>query len=122
MYNNARTYSRNQIVDSNKGVILPNLIPNIENRVRKLPKPANATQALQPLFEAVSNAFYAIEDRSLENVKIAGLVNIDITNLSDPEKFKVEISDNEPPRVYRRLKLSKDGPYDTEKIHPELHG
>ena len=94
MYNNARTYSRNQIVDSNKGVILPNLIPNIENRVRKLPKPANATQALQPLFEAVSNAFYAIEDRSLENVKIAGLVNIDITNLSDPEKFKVEISDN----------------------------
>jgi len=28
----------------------------------------------------------------------------------------------EPPRVYRRVKLSKDGPYDTEKIHPELHG
>ena len=29
---------------------------------------------------------------------------------------------HEPPRVYRRVKLSKDGPYDTEKIHPELHG
>ena len=33
-----------------------------------------------------------------------------------------EIAIFEPPRVYRRVKLSKDGPYDTEKIHPELHG
>ncbi len=28
----------------------------------------------------------------------------------------------EPPRVYRRVKLSKDEPYDTEKTHPVLHG
>jgi hypothetical protein len=28
----------------------------------------------------------------------------------------------EPPRVYRRVKLSKDGPYDTEKTYPDLHG
>ncbi len=27
----------------------------------------------------------------------------------------------EPPRVYRRVKLSKDGPYDTEKTYPDLH-
>ena len=29
---------------------------------------------------------------------------------------------NEPPRVYRRVKLSKDEPYDTEKAPPVLHG
>ena len=28
----------------------------------------------------------------------------------------------EPPRVYWRVKVSKDGPYDTEKTHPDLHG
>ncbi len=30
--------------------------------------------------------------------------------------------EGEPPRVYRRVKLSKDEPYDTEKTHPVLHG
>jgi pyridoxine kinase len=28
----------------------------------------------------------------------------------------------EPPRVYRRVKLSKDEPYDPKKAHPFLHG
>ena len=28
----------------------------------------------------------------------------------------------EPPRVYWRVKLSKDGPYDTKKTYPDLHG
>jgi Histidine kinase-, DNA gyrase B-, and HSP90-like ATPase len=73
---------------------LPKLIPNIENRVRKLPKPANYSQALQPLFEAVSNAFYAIEDRVCVGMKEPGQVRIDITNLTDAAKFRVEISDN----------------------------
>lgn len=37
------------------------------------------------------------------------------------EKFKGRWR-YEPPRVYWRVKLSQDGPYDTEKIYPELHG
>ena len=28
---------------------------------------------------------------------------------------------NEPPRVYRRVKLSKDEPYEREETHPDLH-
>ena len=32
------------------------------------------------------------------------------------------ITFNEPPRVYWRVKLSKDGPYDTKKTYPDLHG
>lgn len=73
---------------------MPKLIPNIENRVRKLPKPANYSQALQPLFEAVSNALYAIEDRVVLGMTERGRVSIDITNLTDPGKFRVEIADN----------------------------
>lgn len=72
---------------------MPTLIPNIKNRVRKLPKPANASQALQPLFEAVSNAFYAIEDRYTSEGVSKGAVGIRIENLSKPDKFRVEISD-----------------------------
>ena len=28
----------------------------------------------------------------------------------------------EPSRVYRRVNLSKDGPYVTKKAYPDLHG
>ncbi|SEP23839.1 hypothetical protein SAMN04490248_14813, partial [Salinihabitans flavidus] len=28
----------------------------------------------------------------------------------------------EPPRVYRRVKLSKGEPHDRQETHPELHG
>lgn len=73
---------------------MPRLIPNIENRVRKLPKPANYSQALQPLFEAVSNAFYAIVGRVSLGMTEPGLVRIDILHLTDPGKFRIEIADN----------------------------
>lgn len=70
------------------------LTPNITNRVRKLPKPSNNTQGLQPLFEAVSNAFFAIEDRFGEAKIQSGRVVIDITNLSDPKKITIAVTDN----------------------------
>jgi hypothetical protein len=31
-------------------------------------------------------------------------------------------TESEPPRVYRRVKLSQDRPYDTEKTYPDLYG
>lgn len=72
---------------------MPSLTPNIENRVRKLPKPSNATQGLQPLFEAVSNAMFAIEDRFDDQIS-RGRIEIDITNLADPAAIEIRISDN----------------------------
>jgi hypothetical protein len=87
-------FSGTVLASSPETSALPKLIPNIENRVRKLPKPANASQALQPLFEAVSNAFYAIEDRPAERRALPGKVRIELQNLSIPAKFRVEVSDN----------------------------
>lgn len=72
---------------------MPALSNNIENRVQKLPKPSNATQGLQPLFEAVSNSAYAIEDRLKENVSNGNLA-IRVTNLSDSEKIELVVSDD----------------------------
>lgn len=72
---------------------MPALTPNIENRVRKLPKPSNATQGLQPLFEAVSNAMFAIEDRFGDDVA-GGSVRIAVTNLSDPDRISILVADD----------------------------
>lgn len=81
---------------------MPSLTENIENRVRKLTKPSNNAQGLQPLFEAVSNAFFAIEDRQKANANHKGRVDIRITKLSDPQKVSIEVTDNgiglDPPR------------------------
>ena len=33
-----------------------------------------------------------------------------------------QLMDFEPPRVYRRVKLSKDEPYDTTQTYPVLYG
>ncbi|WGD29588.1 hypothetical protein AncyloWKF20_17725 [Ancylobacter sp. WKF20] len=71
---------------------MPALSNNIENRVRKLPKPSNATQGLQPLFEAVSNAMFALEDRLEKNVA-NGRIDIRITNLSSPDDLVIVIVD-----------------------------
>ena len=73
---------------------MPILTPNIVNRVRKLPKPSNASQGLQPLFEAVSNAFYAIEDfRGSEHVS-KGTVEVVIHKLNDASKLNVFVTDD----------------------------
>jgi hypothetical protein len=69
------------------------LTPNIENRVRKLPKPSNAAQGLQPLFEAVSNSVYAIEDRLGKDIA-KGKVSIRVTSLSDPDLIEIVVSDD----------------------------
>jgi hypothetical protein len=38
---------------------------DVVNRVKRLPKPSKVAEALQPLFEAVSNATHAVEEAFL---------------------------------------------------------
>ncbi len=67
---------------------------DIVNRVRRLPKPSSASTALQPLFEAVSNALHAIEDRFHADAIVKGRIYIDISDLGDHAKIKIVVSDN----------------------------
>ena len=67
---------------------------NILNRVRRLPKPTKPAQALQPLFEAVSNAMHAIEDQFPATAITSGHINITITNLAAPARSQIIIADN----------------------------
>lgn len=67
---------------------------NLPNRIRKLTKPRNYAQAMQPFLEGVSNAMMAIDDRNkAEGVQRAGFVNISVTELNSDD-VTIEIRDN----------------------------
>ncbi len=67
---------------------------DIVNRVRRLPKPSKPVQALQPLFEAVSNAMHAIEDRFDNKAVDQGRVYITIKNFKTPASIEITVEDN----------------------------
>lgn len=70
------------------------LTGNIQNRVEKLPKPSNYAQALQPLFEAISNARYAIYDRLEENAVKNGRIDVVVSDIRNPKKISASVKDN----------------------------
>ncbi|MEO9824382.1 MAG: ATP-binding protein [Paracoccaceae bacterium] len=62
---------------------------DIVNRIRRLPKPTSSSEALQPIFEAVSNAIHAVDD-----VERSGNIEINIETETESSKFRATISDD----------------------------
>jgi len=76
---------------------------DIVNRVKRLPKPSQAAEALQPVFEAVSNSLHAIEDAfGDEMYQSLGSVTVTIRNTRSADDIEITVDDNgiglEPPR------------------------
>ncbi|WP_300532416.1 ATP-binding protein [Maricaulis sp.] len=67
---------------------------DIVNRVKRFPKPSQAAEALQPVFEAVSNALHAIEDAFGSCAQDDGKVIVEFENLNDPDRVSITVSDN----------------------------
>jgi hypothetical protein len=68
---------------------------DIVNRVKRLPKPSQAAEALQPVFEAVSNSLHAIEDAfGPESYQTQGSVNVMIRNARDLDHVEIIVNDN----------------------------
>ncbi len=67
---------------------------DIVNRVKRLPKPSQAAEALQPVFEAVSNALHAIEDAFGEQFQQRGDITVTITSAGDQDEIQIIVSDN----------------------------
>lgn len=67
---------------------------DILNRVRRLPKPTQAAEALQPLFEAVSNSLHAVEDAFRDQYQQRGQIVVTITKPRTPADMEIIISDN----------------------------
>lgn len=70
------------------------LIGDVANRVKRLPKPSNVADGLQPIFEAVSNAMHAIYDLFGENAEKNGEVIVEFSGIKNPATYTVQISDN----------------------------
>lgn len=67
---------------------------DIVNRVRRLPKPSKAAEALQPLFEAVSNALHAVEDQFDGKAIEKGRIYVTVKHLKTPSSTEITVSDN----------------------------
>lgn len=67
---------------------------DIVNRVKRLPKPSQAAEALQPVFEAVSNALHAVEDRFGDQYQRQGRISITITDARTPTDVTIIVDDN----------------------------
>jgi len=73
---------------------LTTLKENLSNRVKKLTKPGNSGQAVQPFLEAVSNACMAIDDRmEATSAAFEGYVRIDVEGLGGDD-VQITVRDN----------------------------
>jgi hypothetical protein len=67
---------------------------DIVNRVKRLPKPSQAAEALQPVFEAVSNSLHAVEDAFGDQYQAQGLITVTITAPKTHSDIEIVVSDN----------------------------
>lgn len=70
------------------------LIGDVANRVRRLPKPSNTADGLQPIFEAVSNGMHAIQDKFGDAALKKGAMHVVFDGIRNPATYSVVISDN----------------------------
>jgi hypothetical protein len=67
---------------------------DVLNRVRRLPKPTQAAEALQPVFEAVSNSLHAVEDAFSDKYQARGKITVTITAPKTPADVEIIVADN----------------------------
>ena len=75
---------------------MTSLRPNLVKRIARLPKPTNVADALQPLFEAISNAIHSTQARFNDAVSTAGRVNVTVQTDRKKDAFTAIVEDNGP--------------------------
>jgi signal transduction histidine kinase len=73
---------------------VPSLRTNLVKRIDRLPKPSNTADAMQPLFEAVSNSIHSTQDRFREDVARDGRVVVTILTGRKQAPVKIVVEDN----------------------------
>lgn len=77
-----------------KPLRMTSLRPNLVKRIERLPKPNNVAGALQPLFEAVSNAIHSTQARFKENVAVDGRVIVTVSTNRAKSNVWASVEDN----------------------------
>jgi hypothetical protein len=73
---------------------MTSLRPNLVKRIDRLPKPTNVAAAMQPLFEAISNAIHSVQKRFDENVGQSGRIHVTVNTGRKKEKVWAIVEDN----------------------------
>ncbi len=73
---------------------MTSLRPNLVKRIARLPKPANVADALQPLFEAISNAIHSTQARFDKEVSEKGRVQVTIKTDRRKDSVSAIVEDN----------------------------
>lgn len=73
---------------------MTSLSMNLVKRVERLPKPARATEAMQPLFEAVSNSIHSTQDKFGAKVSSQGRIYVEVTTNRSKSDVGATVSDN----------------------------
>lgn len=67
---------------------------NLVKRIERLPKPSNVTDALQPLFEAISNAIHSTQGKYKDKVSTEGIVVVTVSTDRKKENVWATVEDN----------------------------
>lgn len=73
---------------------MPSLTTNLVKRVERLPKPTNASEAMQPLFEAVSNAIHSVQKKYGRDVARKGIIRVTVENTRGTQPLLATVEDN----------------------------
>jgi hypothetical protein len=73
---------------------MTSLRPNIVKRIDRLPKPKNVTAAMQPLFEAISNAIHSVQNRFPETVSHDGKIHVTVNTNRNKDQVWATVEDN----------------------------
>jgi hypothetical protein len=75
---------------------MPSLKSDLVRRIERLPKPTRTSDALLPLFEAVSNSIHAVQDRFKSQVSKRGHIEVTVTKRKGRTPVTITVSDNGP--------------------------
>lgn len=70
------------------------LRPNLVKRIDRLPKPTSVAAAMQPLFEAISNAIHSVQNKFGESVTTEGRVFVTVNTNRKKEGVWATVEDN----------------------------
>ena len=73
---------------------MTSLRPNLVKRIDRLPKPTNVTGAMQPLFEAVSNAIHSTQERYNDRVTSDGRIIVTVNTNRNKDDVWATVEDN----------------------------
>lgn len=73
---------------------MTSLRPNLVKRIDRLPKPTSVAAAMQPLFEAISNAIHSVQNKFGEAVTTSGRVVVTVNTNRKKEGVWATVEDN----------------------------